>query len=882
MNLHPDWQHTEPTPEVIEAALEALHRGSPGAFDLLLDPIADGSSGICSLFSEITSPAPFDVAPPTIPGYTIDRILAAGGMGVIFAAQQSGTRRPVAVKVIRGGFGGGAPMDRLFRREVETLVRLRHPNIANLYDAGTTREGAPFFAMELIDGRTLKDFMIDAGDVDLRTDEGRTAIRRFIDVCRAMTHAHQRGVIHCDLKPTNIMIAADGTPKVLDFGLSRLIDPEVSTIAATTSHRLVGTLAYMSPEQVNGPIGELDVRSDVYSLGVMLYELVCGQPPYRVSGSAIPAAIRMICETEPKRPASVRPALKGDLDAIVMKALEKDPDQRYQSAGELADDLERTLRGEPIEARADRFYLLRRTMYRYRVHAMVAVAFLAVLATATGVSSWFWYRANQEAKRAHKVGNTAISTLGELMDEIYELSMEMSNQPLRFKRLDAQLQRLTAAIDMDPQLQFVTWTLLDTQGRVAYAKGDWSRAEELFEQLLETAPADSEWATDAHVELCGLLPAEEAKPHYEACLPLDLTRRQRHRVTQLYATCLMEERRFAEALEVLESTQGLVSDIRRRIVVARAYDGLGQTDEANRQFRQILEYAEFRVSKNPKQYYHKYYLLLAQVALADSCFHMGNIDEALEIAKTAAVHADHVLELKPRYSPAMIATYRVNKILCDIYLDRGDFRLAWEAQYLMSLNIGRVQFLDQDKSRWHIEQADTQYNGARTAFALNNLDGAELRAMAAIAALGSVSERRRPPESEFNERMFRYEGLLDEIACARERDDLPLEQRRKCLETYLQIREDRPDQVHTEEAIILTALDLAAGQRAETGSAAPEVISIAQDALYRILAMGDRANRADALLELIDNEVSRNPDQTTLQTAEFRVHDSDAILRQFD
>ncbi|HRW56033.1 MAG TPA: serine/threonine-protein kinase, partial [Phycisphaerae bacterium] len=391
MTGHEKSGNAEPSADQIEAALEAFHLGSPDAFDRLLDPITNGSSGICNLFSEMTATTP-NLAHPTIPGYTIDRTLAAGGMGVVFAGRQIGTGRDVAVKIVRRGFGDSAPMDRLFRREVETLVRLRHPNIADLYDAGTTNEGAPFFAMELIDGQTLRD-AVGQRSIDPASAAGRQAIERFIAVCRAMNYAHQRGVIHCDLKPTNVMIAADGAPKVLDFGLSRLIDPDVSTLAMTSSHRLVGTLAYMSPEQVSGPIGDLDTRSDVYSLGVMLYEMLCGQPPCPISAQSIPATIRAICESDPKTPSSIRPALRGDFDAILLKALEKEPNRRYQSAGDLADDLDRALSGEPIEARADRFYLLRKALYRYRIHTTVALAFFLVLASATAVSGWFWYKA---------------------------------------------------------------------------------------------------------------------------------------------------------------------------------------------------------------------------------------------------------------------------------------------------------------------------------------------------------------------------------------------------------------------------------------------------------------------------------------------------------
>lgn len=844
----------EPTPESIEAALEAFHRGSPEAFDRLLDPVADGSSGLCGLLADMSSPVPYALPRPSISGYRIDHVLAAGGMGVVFAGEHAGTRRRVAVKVIRGGFGGSAPVDRLFRREVETLVRLRHPNIADLYDAGTTDEGSPFFAMELVEGGTLKDYMKLSGEVDMRTERGREAIRRFIDVCRAMNYAHQRGVIHCDLKPTNVMIASDGVPKVLDFGLSRLIDPDVTTIAAASSHQLVGTLSYMSPEQANGPIGDLDIRSDVYSLGVMLFELLCREMPYRISGSSIPAAIRTICETSPPRPASIRPALKGDLDAIVMKALEKSPDRRYQSAGELADDLERALQGAPIEARADRFYLLRRTLFRYRIQALVAVAFFSVLTAAASISTWFWYRANQEANRAHKVGNTAISTIGELMDEVYEVTTEMRNQPRKIDRLDQQLQRLTEVIEMDPELQFIRWKLLEMQGRLAETKGESSRSREIFQQILDSAPPDSEWSADAHLLICGLLSADEARPHYEAALQFDLNKHERCYLTKLYATALSNEGRYDEALEVLESTECFASDVKRRIVAGRVYYGLDQMALAAREFRHALAFARKKVKGNSRPYFHKYRLLLAQQAQAEFFQRIGRHDEAFAIAGEGRELSDLLLEAKPFHIPTMLTTSKIYSILCDDYLRRGQFEEAWEAGQQAALNAMRIHHMDRDILTWQFERAETGIRCARANAALGNLESAEYHAQMCLKHLQTVPLNRRPPEPEYHTLLAEYHLFLAEVQDALGAMDDAAENRREAASIFHWLKVLLPENAKIEASLVKSTLALAAAERARGQSDGEELIAFAQDALHNFRELCGDEEIAGQLEQLIEAE----------------------------
>jgi serine/threonine-protein kinase RIO1 len=321
--------------------------------------------------------------PLRIGHYHVRRVISSGGMGTVYEALQEHPRRTVAVKVMSPGVVSRSALGR-FEHESQILARLRHPNIAQVVEAGMHREGGavvPYFVMEYIPSpRSITEY---AREHHLGI---RQKLELFAKVCDAVQHGHEKGVIHRDLKPGNILVDAEGVPKVIDFGVARATDSDLAiTTLQTDVGQLIGTLQYMSPEQVEADPHAIDARSDVYALGVVLYELLCGRLPYDVSGVPMLEAARIIKQDPPTRLSTIDAKLRGDLETIVLTALAKDRTRRYRTAAELGQDLERYLHDEPILARRPTVHYLlgRRTraiIHRHPVGTMVAVILAAFVA----------------------------------------------------------------------------------------------------------------------------------------------------------------------------------------------------------------------------------------------------------------------------------------------------------------------------------------------------------------------------------------------------------------------------------------------------------------------------------------------------------------------
>jgi len=309
---------------------------------------------------------------PDIYGYEITGRLGEGGMGTVWRAVQQSTRREVALKILAGGLGSQRAHTR-FEREVELTARLEHPNIARVYDSGI-HHGAYYYAMELIDGADLAAYVAE------RKLAQRQVLELMHTVCLAVQHAHQRGVIHRDLKPSNILVTEDGQPHVLDFGLAKALLADDAGLTISMDGDVTGTPAYMSPEQAAGSTAAIDTRSDVYSLGVILCRLLTGKFPHEHSSTRY-EMLRRTAEEEPRRPRELSEQVDRELEAVLMKALARDPDERYTSAGDLARDIGNYLRGDPLAARKPTMaYFLARSIRKYRLPVAVGVFVLVALA----------------------------------------------------------------------------------------------------------------------------------------------------------------------------------------------------------------------------------------------------------------------------------------------------------------------------------------------------------------------------------------------------------------------------------------------------------------------------------------------------------------------
>ncbi|MCR9243537.1 MAG: serine/threonine protein kinase [bacterium] len=364
--------------------------------ELLRHAADDGAVGLATAASEASRAASAGIE---LGDFVLREKLGHGGMGVVWLAQQKSLDREVALKLVRPSLVTPELLKRL-EREAAILGRLQHPGIASVYAVGRAPVGGVgladeqhFFAMEYVQGEPIDTF-VERHGVDI---DGRLEL--LAKIGDAVAHAHDKGVVHRDLKPDNILVTADGVPKVLDFGIARATSSDVMTMTMQTAvGQVVGTVPYMSPEQVLGDSSQIDARSDVYSLGALLYKLLSGRLPAEVSGRSMPEAARIIRDDEPTRIGTIATSLRGDIETIVHKALEKDRAGRYQSAGALAADIRRFLAHEPIVARpTTTLYQVRKFARRHKGLVGGLVATFVVLVMGVAVSLMLAIEANRSA-----------------------------------------------------------------------------------------------------------------------------------------------------------------------------------------------------------------------------------------------------------------------------------------------------------------------------------------------------------------------------------------------------------------------------------------------------------------------------------------------------
>jgi serine/threonine protein kinase len=412
--------------------------------------------------------------------YRLVEAIGSGGMGSVYrAVQETPIRREVAIKLLRGGFDLPKLLAR-FEAERRALALVEHPGIARILDAGADESGTPYIAMELVRGVPITVFCSG--------HPRRETLGLFVSVCRAVQHAHQRGIVHRDLKPSNILVSeVDGKPlaKVIDFGIARVVEEGAGPrVSLTGEGQIVGTLEYMSPEQAAGCSRDVDTRTDVYSLGAVLYELLTGALPHDLSGKSLPEAVEII-RNDPPRPfrrTTTEHRPDGDLETITLKALEIEAERRYDGPGTLADDIERYLRAEPIVARPpSTAYQLRKLVQRNRAAVILTGTGIALLAAFGITMSALYAGQRRERERAERAAAKAEAINQFLQGMLASADPEQGKDLTILQAVDRLLPRIDRDLRSQPSvLASVQRVLGNTYGGL----GQYARAESLLQAAL--------------------------------------------------------------------------------------------------------------------------------------------------------------------------------------------------------------------------------------------------------------------------------------------------------------------------------------------------------------------------------------------------------------
>ena len=575
------------------------------------------------------SPDPMSVR---LPGLELEEVIGVGGVGVVYGARQESPERPVAVKLLRPGWVTKSSLRR-FEDEARVLGWLSHPGIATVFDAGRVETEAgpqPYLVMELVHGERVDAY---ADRLDLSTGDRLRLVR---DICKAVHHAHQKGVVHRDLKSANILVDGEGQVKVLDFGVARILDADCELTRNTGVGEMLGTLPYMSPEQVRADPAEIDIRVDVYALGVLSYQLLAGRCPHELDGIPMHEAMRILLEQEPAALDAARPDLRGDVATLVHKAMAKEKERRYASCEEFAHDIQRFLLDEPIRAvPPSRTYLVRKFARRNRLALGAAAAVFAALVTGLLLALFGLGRAVEERDAADLALRESERASDFLADILGEVSPERGGRDAKLRDV---LDRATARIGAD----------FAEEPRVA---------ARLFAMVGNTYMVLGE--TDVALENLG----EAYRLSREADSLLD----HRQRFAYGYGGALRVAGRLEEAESVLTESLALLEDaesvpdvhaglLHQLGVVTKR---LGRFDEAEPYFRRAIEVTSEHYGPD-----HELSLIPAE-GLAILISERGQLAEAQPMLE------DLVERYERRFGPEDVRTVQAYYNLATLYSLRG-------------------------------------------------------------------------------------------------------------------------------------------------------------------------------------------------------------------
>ncbi len=617
-----------------------------------------------------------DRHPDRIGPYRVHLVLHNGDMAAVYLAEQTEpVRREVAVKVLRSA-AARREIIRRFDLERRAIALMNHPNVARLYDVGATADGRAWFAMEYVPGEAVTEFAAR------RSLTLGARLRLFIQACLGVEHAHQRGIIHRDLKPPNVL-AAPGPEgqvpvvKVIDFGVAKAVHGGLAAERTMTGDgRLLGTIAYMSPEQLAGDARRIDTRTDVHALGALLYELVCGRRAFGWGGADPASVVRAVLNEAPPPLRGLPRGLRGDLRAIVEHAMEKDPERRYPSVAALRADVERMLAGLPVIARRHRpGYLARKFILRHRVWTAAAAIALA------GVS-WGGWQAWSAQQERHRL---AMDLAGAWFDQTIQMARSVGERARRrplLAQLDEDSQRLAAMAPRDAAVLDMRADVLKARGDLELEEGWTRRARELFARALDIrmdlarrAPADVGAALDLSIAMVRVGDAakdegrrDEALDWYRRALRVDEAMAGRFPSDPRALTTLIwsmdrigvlgpAEARWAthtRQLGLARRLNAIVDGVDERRAVAHAHSHLAGVASRDRRPEDALEHAESAVAfgegalaLDPDNRYANLTLITALQTRSSIYAATGQVDAALTDATDAAQRAQRISDADP-------------------------------------------------------------------------------------------------------------------------------------------------------------------------------------------------------------------------------------------